>query len=363
MELTLTEDQRALVDSVVGVVAKYAPIENASAVAATPSGYSAELFDQAVGLGWTGLGLEDASVLELALVLEQFGRQAVASPYPAMMAAGLVVHRLGTTDRARELVGRIVTGTRATLVTPVHGRAEPADGRVRGEFRAVEWADGAAEFVVAVPVPDGVRLVAVPATADGVTVTPTAAMDNERVGTVTLDVAVDADAELGVAEPAAWRSATLLGAALRAAEIAGGAERALAAAVEHVQQRNQFGGPIGRFQAVQHHVANMRMDADAATLLTRSAVWRAAVGRPFERQAAMAAWFAGTAAERVTSTTNQLHGGIGFMREYWLHHLFHRAKAQQLRLGTARAQLAVLGDLVLEAHARGFRAEFVDWPA
>ncbi|MFD0661795.1 acyl-CoA dehydrogenase family protein [Thermocatellispora tengchongensis] len=114
----------------------------------------------------------------------------------------------------------------------------------------------------------------------------------------------------------------------------GCARRAMDMTVDNAKRRHQFGRPIGMFQAVQHHSADMRMDVESASLLVWSALWRAAHAHPFTRHALMAAWHTGEAAERVTKTAVQLHGGIGFMKEYPLHHFYRRAKAHKLRLGT-----------------------------
>jgi alkylation response protein AidB-like acyl-CoA dehydrogenase len=112
--------------------------------------------------------------------------------------------------------------------------------------------------------------------------------------------------------------------------------------VEHVKMRRQFGKPLGILQAVQHFCADAAIQVDGARLAVFEALWRVDQGLPFMREAAIAGWFTGLVAERTTLMASQLHGGLGYVKEYPLHHYVRRAKAQAIRLGTERSQLEAI---------------------
>lgn len=356
MDLSLSPEQKALSESAASLLADKAPLEQISEVSATDTGYDKALYELMVSLGWSSLGLVDGegTLLEFGLIATQLGSYATPSPLPASVYAGVTAKRLGSGEAARAVVDGVTGGTPATLVAG--DRLDIADGRVHGTVSAVEWAPVARTFVI---VSRG-ELFAVDATASGVTVEPQEAMDNTRLGSVTFDGA--AAERLGTFQKDAWREHVHLLRLLRAADMCGSAQRVLDMSVAHVKQREQFGRPLAMFQAVQHHVANTFIEVSGADFLIRQALWRYAVGLPYERHAAMAAWHTGETAVRATQIANQLHGGIGFMKEYHLHHFFHRVIAQRSRMGPEQERLRDLGDVVVEAAQRGYHQEFVEWP-
>jgi len=130
----------------------------------------------------------------------------------------------------------------------------------------------------------------------------------------------------------------------RSLDALGAAARLLEMTVTYAGQRQQFGAPIGSFQAVKHHCADMALAVEAG----RSALWAAAValdGAPDDvrsRAASAAAAYAKSAASRVASTALQVHGGIGFTWEHDLHLLFRRIKVDEAFEGTVAEHRAAL---------------------
>ena len=111
----------------------------------------------------------------------------------------------------------------------------------------------------------------------------------------------------------------------------GGADAVLEMTVEYAKQRTQFGRPVGSFQAVQHHCANMATDVEGSRQIAYQAAWRVSEGLPSLREVAMAtAWVSG-AYQRVCSTAHQCHGAIGFTKEHDLQLYTRRDKVQELR--------------------------------
>ena len=103
--------------------------------------------------------------------------------------------------------------------------------------------------------------------------------------------------------------------------------------VDYVKERAQFGRPVGSFQAVQHHCANMATDVEGSRYLTYQAAWRLSEGLPAEREVAMAKAWVSEAYRRVCALGHQCHGAIGFTKEHNLQLYTRRAKVQELSYG------------------------------
>jgi alkylation response protein AidB-like acyl-CoA dehydrogenase len=120
-------------------------------------------------------------------------------------------------------------------------------------------------------------------------------------------------------------------------------EQALRMTAEYVATREQFGKPIGKFQAVAQRAADAYVDAAAIRWTTWQAIWRLAEGRPAREEVAIAKYWAGEAGHRVVCAAQHLHGGIGIDVDYPLHRSYLWAKQIELTLGSATRHLAALG--------------------
>jgi alkylation response protein AidB-like acyl-CoA dehydrogenase len=177
-----------------------------------------------------------------------------------------------------------------------------------------------------------------PAAVSGLSVTPALAMDlGIRWSTLRLDgVTVGGDARLGSAGGADGLLTDLLrwGAVGAAAEMLGAARRCLDMSVEYAKVREQFGQPIGSFQAVRHACAEMLVDVEQAHGATYYAAWALdADAEDAALAASVAKAYVGDAARRVCGDAIQVHGGIGFTWEYDLQLYFKRAKALETTYG------------------------------
>lgn len=130
---------------------------------------------------------------------------------------------------------------------------------------------------------------------------------------------------------------------------------ALDLGVQYTKDRHQVGVPIGSFQAVQHHLADLHTDLDGAWLLAQKAVWAldqrheptrkgATAGRLTSMAFAFAFAFAGQTAEAAAAAALHYHGGYGCMVEYDIQLYFRRAKAARLVLGDPRRELQTVAD-------------------
>ena len=123
----------------------------------------------------------------------------------------------------------------------------------------------------------------------------------------------------------------------------GVSEKALELTTAHVREREQFGVPIGSFQAVQHRCADSYSDIEAMRWVTWRAAWKLASGLPAAREAAVAKFWAAEAGARIAAAAQHLHGGIGADVDYPVHRCFLWSKTLELSLGGANRHLARLG--------------------
>jgi alkylation response protein AidB-like acyl-CoA dehydrogenase len=131
------------------------------------------------------------------------------------------------------------------------------------------------------------------------------------------------------------------------AQMVGLAQGALDHTLRYVQEREQFGRPIGQFQGVQFQLADMRTEIEAARLLVYNAARLKEAGRPFLAEAAMAKLFASESAQRIASLCVDLYGGYGFTKEYPVEKLYRDAKVGTIYEGTSNMQRQTIAKLLL----------------
>jgi alkylation response protein AidB-like acyl-CoA dehydrogenase len=369
MRLTVSDEQRALRDSVRRFLADRAPLARVRELMETPDGLDRAVWHQAGDqLGLQGIAIPEEyggagfTFAEQAIVLEELGAALYGGPYlaSAVLAATAL---LASDDEAarRELLPGIASGqTVATLAfteddgswTPeaiglaasVKGDSEEGMGRWAGGGDS--WAlDGHKSFVLDGHIADlilvvaragpGLSLFAVPAGANGLTRRGLPTLDQTRKLARLEFGSVPARRIAG--DGAAVLARTLdVAAVAQAAEQLGGAQRALDMAVAYAKTREQFGRPIGSFQAVKHRCADLLLEVESL----RSAVSyaAAAVAENSAEIPVVSALVAACASDvyfHVAAENIQIHGGIGFTWEHDAHLYFKRAKASELFLGDA----------------------------
>jgi alkylation response protein AidB-like acyl-CoA dehydrogenase len=315
------------------------------------------LWKEMAQLGWLGLALPEAhggsglGMVETALVLEEMGRAAYPGPYLPTVLAGLAITRFGTpAQQARWLPAMATGGARASVALldaeidwepdSVRTRAEQGGaGLVLGGLKQfVPWAHLADVLLVPARGPEGLSVFLVETTAPGLQLSPVASMDpGMRWLTVRLDkTPVHADAILGSpgdgASVLGWLSRRAAVAA--AAEMLGAARRCLDMSVAYAKVREQFGQPIGSFQAIRHKCAEMLLEVENSHAATYYAAWALDADAPDAGVAAsVAKAYVADGARRVCGDAIQVHGGIGFTWEYDLHLYMKRAKALEAMYG------------------------------
>ncbi len=132
-----------------------------------------------------------------------------------------------------------------------------------------------------------------------------------------------------------------------AAQAVGIAQGAFEEALAYSQEREQFGRPISKFQAIQFYLADMSTEIDAARFLTWKAAWKKDSHKKCTLEAAQAKLFASQVAQRVTDKALQIHGGYGYTREYNVERYFRDARITEIYEGTSEIQKMVIAAAVL----------------
>ncbi|MFI5720435.1 acyl-CoA dehydrogenase family protein [Nocardia sp. NPDC051750] len=319
--------------------------------------------------GWTGLevgaGFDGAAATftEIAILLEEIGRAAARTPYPAVAAAGIgALHLLEPNSRRDAVLRETVAGT-ALPVAVLGGDMVPAaggetacagTGGIVPTFELVQTGpgillSGSAEYVLDLPaatvllVParaaDGTLGIAVlEPGAPGVRITEQPVVDATRsFGRVAADdVALDPQSFLPFAATDRPLRHLYDRAALAVAcDSLGIAAAMLDATVDYARVREQFGRPIGSFQAVKHACADILVELTIARQLVAAALTAMAGTSPdTSRTVAMAKSFTGEAAVRIAGKAMQLHGGIGYTWESGIHRYLKRATLNRSLYGS-----------------------------
>ena len=196
---------------------------------------------------------------------------------------------------------------------------------------------------------EDISLFLVPRDADGISQTMLKTIASDRQSEVAFDnVTVPSSALLGDLNKG-WetvRKVLQWGAVGKCAEMVGGSQQVLDMTVEYAKQRVQFGRPIGSFQAIQHHCANMATDVEGTRYITYQAAWRLAEGLPAEKDVAITKAWVSEAYRRVCALGHQCHGAIGFTKEHNMQLYSRRAKAAELAFGDADFHLETVAEAI-----------------
>ncbi|GAB2860293.1 acyl-CoA dehydrogenase family protein [Nocardioides pacificus] len=353
MEFGLSEEQQELASTVRSLLDKRADSQAVRTASESDAGYDealwATLCEQigAVALGipeeYDGAGF---SLFETFVVLEELGRALAPSPLLASLVAAEAVLASGDVDACGRLLPRIAAGEPATLAwsgtasVPGSEPVRASGDLLTGTISCVLDGDVASVLVVAAATDDGVALFEVdPAS---VTRSRTQAMDMSlRLATLTFDETPGT--RLSGSASDALSRAHVVGAAAVSVLAVGCAQRALDMTVAYAKEREQFGRPIGSFQALKHRMADMLVLLEMSRSASLAASHAVSVGSDdAPRLAAVAASYTGDAVGRIAAETVQLHGGIAITWEHDAQLVFKRAHALTQLYGRPHQHRALL---------------------
>jgi alkylation response protein AidB-like acyl-CoA dehydrogenase len=349
MDLSYSEEQQSLRENLSSFFSKESTPERVRA--AEPSGFDAELWDKIVAMGLPSMAVAEdlggggASVLDLVLTAEEFGKKIPPAPLIEAVAATNLLGRLtsaGGSDAAGQLLARSVAGDALISLA-----LQPLVG---GVARFVP-AGAVADVVLAL---DGDEVVALQSGAS-----PRSPLEvPANLGTAPLaDRGAGVDERVVVAAGpeavAAYELARQEWQLLMGAAMVGLAQTAIDMGADYAQQRHAFGVLIAWFQTVQHRLADAVTDLEGARLLTYEAGWSADEGLDnASALATMAFLFSSEVAFRIAAESLHLHGGYGYTLEYDIQLYFRRAKAWPLAYGDPKDGFQSLAGRLFEHEER-----------
>jgi alkylation response protein AidB-like acyl-CoA dehydrogenase len=348
VELALSETQSLIAGSLRQLLTAHVSMKRLEEIQ-NSGGADTELWQRLANGGWLTLPFSAAQpeitgLVDLAIVVEEVARSAAIIPLVETMAAAAAIVRHGS-DAARDAVVAVQDGT-MTIAPALASRSASGDNVVAGPHgldgrrRFVDYGQTCTHHLIEV---DGV-LHLVEAQPPTVITEPVHTIGRTPQADATYVAAPSVPAGDGML----LNRLRSIGTVLCAVELLGYAQYALDLTVGYVRDRFQFGRPLGSFQAVQHHCADMATMIEATRFLAYETVWRVDRGEDRGADVAVAKAAASRTALFVTLQAHQLHGGIGVTEEYPLHFYSRRAKDRSVAWASVQESMDAIADSVHE---------------
>ena len=329
MEFDFTDEQRDIKSTAHEFLGSRFKPEKVRELAESDSPYDDAIWNEMCELGWPGIAVSEEyggqglGVVELIILLEELGYYCAPAPFIANAFAGALIETAGSDEQKERWLPGIAAGT----------------ARASAAFTPDNSVVGAAA---------GTSVLVLTSEDGGGRLVETDAANLERLDFIdTTRAYFRVSADGGDPLPGDIQPALATGAVALAAELVGVAQRALDMSVAYAKEREQFGRPIGAYQAVSHRLANMLWDVEEARSLTYSAAWAADADPDLLPIAAsMAKARASDAATSVTHDAIQTLGGIGFTWEHDIHFFLKRARISAQLLGSPRQHRDRVASLV-----------------
>jgi len=340
VDFDFSPEQYGLRDEARRFLEKQCPISHVREFLDDNTAWSRDLWKRMADLGWMALPFPEQygglgqSFLDLVLLLGELGRALAPVPFLSSVAlCGQIILKHGSEEQKKRYIPQIASGERVAALAlaeefhPGTVSIEAQDGRITGEKPFVLDAPAADLFVVATQEGEGARWYVVE---EGAHVSPKLPYDRTRtMGTVTFENAPGEPLEV----PNLWPGLGFAFSAL-CAEMIGTSEKILDMTVEYSKVREQFGRPIGSFQAIKHKCAEMATELEAARAAAYYTCWANATGA---EDAALSAYIAKSYCSdqlaHLAGEGVQGHGGIAFTWEHDMHLYLKRIKTAQVYLG------------------------------
>ena len=361
MDLGLDEQQEMLKNVARDFLEKECPESLVRSMEEDEKGYSPDLWQKMAGQGWMGLTIPEQyggvglTICELVVLLEEFGRALVPGPFISTVVLGAVpIMEAGSDEQKKTYLPKIASGESIMTMALTEPSAKwSADGvTLEAKKSGSDYVlNGTKLFVPDAHVTDHMIVVARTGGkgADGITLfivdSKSDGIKFEQLKTIAADKQCEVTFE-NVKVPAAnilgkeGKGWPIVEATEKAATIAacaylvGLSQMDFDVTLNYAKERVQFGRPIGSFQAIQHKLADAVIDVDGSRFITYKAAWSMAEGEPdADLMISMAKAWASDASRRVVAHGQQIHGGIGFTKEYKIQLYFRRQKWMELMWG------------------------------
>ena len=351
MNFDFNEDQRALADTVQRFVAKDYTFEKRRAILESAPGWSREVWQALADLGVLAINVDedhgglDYGPQETGLVMSAVGRGLLLEPYlAAAVIAPALIRRTASADFLEQWLPAIATGEAVVVLAHADARSEPVteiNGSLTGRKAVVAHGACADLLLVSARTASGATgLFAVTPGVEGVRLRDYPTLDGQRAADLVLSNApatrIDAGGALDAID-----AALDVGLAALCAEAVGIMEATVAATTDYLKTRQQFGQPIGRFQALQHRMADMLLHLEQARSMSYLAAMHCTNEDKSARQRSLSAAKVtiGQACRFIAQNAVQLHGGMGMTDELILSHWFKRLTTIEMSFGDTDSHL------------------------
>jgi len=364
MDFHFTEEQKILQKAARDFLQSECPSSFVLEMEADERGYTPDLWNKMAELGWMALIIPEAydgvgaSLPDLMLMLEEMGRFCLPGPFFSTVLGCLSIMEAGSEEQQKKFLPKVGTGElilTMALAEPGNRKYDPFLVAVEAEAKNNDFMiNGSKLFVPDVHIADymvcaartsgspgskeGITLFIVDSKTPGIHLTPMKTLAGDKQFEVDFQgVAVTGDHLLGPLNQGGVILEQVLqkGAICKCAEMVGGAQKVLEMATEYAKEREQFGKPIGSFQAVQHHCSNMLMDIEGSRYITYKVAWMLEQGIPCAKQVSAAKAWTSEAYKRVAGLGHQIMGATGYIIEHDMPLYSRRAKIAELALGDA----------------------------
>ena len=345
MNFDFSEEQVALQDTVRRFISKDYTFEKRLAIRDADPGWSREVWQALADLGVLALNIdEDYGGLgygpqETGQVMGAFGAGLLLEPYLAgAVIAPAVIRRTASADYQEQWLPGIATGETIVVLAHADARNEPVteiSGSLSGRKAVVAHGGCADLLLVSARLADGsIGLFAVTPGMEGVTLRDYPTLDGQRAADIVLSNAPATRIDAGDALDAI-DAGLAIGLAALCAEAVGIMDATIAATTDYLKTRQQFGQPIGRFQALQHRMADMLLHLEQARSMSYLAAMHCTDQNQAARQRILSAAKVtiGQACRFIAQNAVQLHGGMGMTDELMLSHWFKRLTAIEMSFG------------------------------
>ncbi len=359
MDLGLSEEQELLKNAARDFLEKECPESLVREMEDDEKGYSPDLWKKMAEQGWQGLLIPEAhggagfGYLDLIILIEEFGRALVPGPFISTQVGGVLPLLEGGTDQQKSYaLPKIASGEAIWTLAYTEPSARfdtegvalevKEDGNdvvLNGTKLFIRDANVADYFTVVGRTPgtkgdDGIQIVIVDAKTAGISQTQLKTIAADKQAEVKFENVRVPKASIIPGGAATLKKIQRKATVLECAYLVGLAQMDFEVSVQYAKDRIQFGRPIGSFQAIQHKAADMVTDVDGARFIMYRAAWSVDQDEAdADINVHMAKAWCSEATRRVVAHGQQIHGGIGFTKDYKVQLYFRRQKASELAWG------------------------------
>ncbi len=358
MDFKLSEDQEMLRSLARDFLTKECPKAKVRELETDEKGYDPQMWQKMAELGWLGLvfpenyGGTGGTFLDLVLLMEEIGKNILPGPFFSTTVCALPILEYGSEEQKAKFLPQVANGTAiwALAVIETLGGykaseiktfARVGDGHyiIEGTKLFVPNANVANHLLVAARTSEqaeGIAMFIVDANSAGVEVEviPTIAQDKQcqvmfnRVEVPEGNVLGDVGGGWDIVEFILDRAAIL-----KCAEVSGGCQAVVEMTNAYAKDRVQFDKPIGSFQAIQHRLVDMFVNAEGLQYLVYQAAWEISTGFPSRLHISLVKAKAGEVYQRTCLDAIRIHGATGFTKEHDVGLYFRRVKASEFAMG------------------------------